>query len=250
MNRTRHSLEGPRLSGSRTMCALLLGLFFASMTVPAHADVVTPLRKDSEFANGIVRTLHRLGEGNFRPPGLSVRHAFNAIAPDVIGVNSLIQFGLSESTDAAKLSSFAREVIQNRLSELQVSNDIAIKKPSGLDVIRQVDCELLRLDFLIDSSESEVAGARIVVIIVDLWAWQDARLRLSDGTTPCIDTAPPLVGRDARRTFVVQVGEREKAQQQLREEIINIIDTAVVLRVVASNGTALETVHSWAEGAN
>ena len=112
-----------------------------------------------------------------------------------------------------------------------------------------MDCELLRLDFLIEGSESEVAGKRVVVVVVDLLAWQDARIRLSDGTKPCVDSTPPLVQRDARRTFVVQVGEREELLKQLREQIISIIGTAVLLRVVMTNGAALETVRLWAEGA-
>ncbi len=238
------------IDGFRPVWVISFALLIVSMTVSAHAEEISPLRKDKGFASRVLHTMQLLPEMSYRVPGLPAHHAFNAIASEVVGVNSLARFGLSQnSVDAVALTQFARAAIENRLFELQVSNDIAIKTPSASD-IRQVDCELLRLDFLVEGSEVEVAGRRVIVVVVDLWAWQDARLRSSDGKEPCIDSTPPLMRRDARRTFAVEVGQREKALQQLHEQIISIIDTAVLLRVAVTNKAALETVHSWAKGAN
>ena len=109
--------------GSRPfVCLFSLALLLASMALPTRAEEISPLRKDKEFAHGVFRTMQRLGETIYRVPGLPAHHAFNAIAPEVMGVNSLARFGLSQNpVDAVSLSNFAREAIANRLSELQAS---------------------------------------------------------------------------------------------------------------------------------
>lgn len=241
-------------ASNKMRSALAIILLFAAIATNAavRADELPPIRENKQFVNELLRELRFSHELSSSYPGLATDYPFKALSLRVVGLGSLAKLGLiAGKDDELALSRLVRSSIEARIRELGVSDEIEIRSPSDSVPGREIDCDLLRLMFSFQAREVELASGRAVVVLVDLMAWQDARAPQKDAQATCLDSRyPPWSRREATKTFVVELGDREDALAKSRQALISLVNNPILLRIVASNQRALNALKSWIGEAN
>lgn len=228
----------------RATCVFLLVAGMSRMGDVATAEELRPLREDKQALSSLLSTFE-VAQGPAYYPALSIAAKFKVIRPKVLGVESLARYGLVElPADNATLSDLVRRTIEARLSELGTSTQIRVEPPP-LDLTdRDIDCDLLRVSFEFHGNESE-PGSRSAIVVVQLIAWQNAIVRQPDGTLECLDKRySPVMRLDSTKVFVAKFGDRVTALARSREALISMVDQAILLRIIASNRSALQAVQA------
>jgi hypothetical protein len=152
--------------------------------------------------------------------------------------------------DALALADYARRVMEVRLEELGVSQQIQVAPstdpihpgwpPTGVPY-----CDMLSVTFLFNAAAHD-DDRSVFVIAADMVAQQPASEESAAGAWTCLkDTsAPDGMMQVGPRVAVVRQGELA-AMGPSRALILGFIDSMIVPRVVRTNKTAGETFRSW-----
>lgn len=228
------------------MSVALLAVGAMSHPLTTFAQELPPLRENKKNLNNIMSFLRADAEIRYIGPGLDLRTPFNSIVVAVTQPVGPAQRDLMDvSTDTQALTDYFAKVIETRLAELGVSDEIALHMTTTELQKPTAGCGELRmlLGFLAD--EVELDGRSVVAVTVRIDSWTGAFGPQPDQKTGCLgEKGPPWRGSD-EKIFLVDRGDRETALAKTKQAILSMVDGWFLTRLVFSNDTARSTVGMW-----
>lgn len=235
---------------AKTVCILAASLMLSMACVQraAASDEDIPLLRSKEKMQTITISLMDI---MIAPvpyiSSMPINRPFTAIGFTVRG---------RSDPDALALADYARHVMDLRLEELGVSEQIHVVPstdpmhpgwpPTGVPY-----CDMLSVTFVFNAAPHDADDRSVFVIAADMVATQPASAETAAGEWTCLkDTsAPDGMMQVGPRVAVVRQGELA-AMQPGQALILGFIDSMIVPRVVRTNKTAGETFKAWPRDGN
>jgi hypothetical protein len=231
------------IRSGRPATLLFLAVLGTAFPADVGAQEVTSLREIKPQLQSFLSIL-RTGTARSYYPGIPQDAAFKSMVVFIEQPFGLVERELFDpSVDVQALSDFTQAAISERLRELEVSEQIALRMSTDLPEKPTAACDEIRFSVGLRGADVALDGRAAVAVTVRVFSWQGAMQSLQGRNAECLgDAAPPWTGSDTR-VFLVNPGDREKALAEARRAILSYVDGTMLIRIVASNETARRSVN-------